>query len=121
MRGDWLKVVGLGLAGLVLSAGLGGGAYLLTRDTIGLAVTELEGGPPLAPVLIRLRTVPAAPPPPATTAARRTSTVEASDPTTVGSTEETRTETAAETDDRSGSERGRGRGRSGGDDSDRDD
>lgn len=117
MRGDWLKVVGLGLAGLVLSAGLGGGAYLLTRDTIGLAVTDLEGGAPLAPVSIRHRTVPATPPQPATITATRTSTVEAPVRTTVGSTEETRTET----DDRSGSGRGRGRGRSGGGDSDRDD
>ena len=119
MRGDWLKIVGLGLAGLLLSAGLGGGAYLLTRDTIGLAVTELEGGAPLAPTPIRQRAAPAALTPTGTTTARRTTTLEGADRTTVGSTRKTRTET--ETEDRSGSGRGRGRGRSGGGDSDRDD
>ena len=49
MNGSLVRMVVLGLAGLVLSAGLGSGAYLLTRDTIGLAVTELGASAPLVP------------------------------------------------------------------------
>lgn len=99
-------MVVLGLAGLVLSAGLGSGAYLLTRDTIGLAVTELGASAPLVPTTPAQQRDRVA----ATVETRTESTESGDDP---GSDTVERSAPRTSTDDDSDSGRGRGRSGSG--------
>ncbi len=129
MSGGLVRMVALGLAGLVLSAGLGSAAYLLTRDTIGLAVTELGASAPRIPTASTRR--PAVPSrvvartahSGATTVRTRTEITETDDsrtrtrPTTVIETgDDSRTETAESSGPRTSTEddSDSGSGRSGG-------
>ena len=109
MNGSLVRMVVLGLAGLVLSAGLGSGAYLLTRDTIGLAVTELGASAPLVPTTPAQQRDRVA----ATVETRTESTESGDDPgSDTGADTVERSAPRTSTDDDSDS--GRGRGRSGG-------
>lgn len=68
---SWLRMLALGVAGLVVAAALGVVAHLITRETISLSATTLQAGRPLAPPAARevqRRVVPRPPPDPRQTA-----------------------------------------------------
>ena len=44
-----MRIVALGLAGIVVAAVLGFAAHLIARDTVGLSATQLRAGTSLAP------------------------------------------------------------------------